>query len=80
MADIQHYKGLYILYGANETSSGLWEVSVTIADDDPEKTAKTLIINNKFDNEKDALDYALTTGKNAIDNIIKGEKPDQNII
>lgn len=76
MADIQHYKGRYILYGANEMPSGLWEVSVTIADDNPEKTAKTLIINNKFDKEKDALDYALTAGKNAIDKIIKGEKSD----
>ena len=77
MAEIQDYKGHFILYGANETPSGLWEVTVTIGDADAEKTAKTLMINKTFTSEEDALVYALTCGRSAIDKILNNEKPDQ---
>ena len=80
MPDLKEYKDHYILYGANETPSGFWQVSVTIGDDDAEKTARTLLIQKKFTSEKEALKNALAYGKDAINKLIKGNKPDYKSI
>ena len=63
MAEMKEYRGHYIIYGANEVTSGYWDVSLTIADSDPNMTVKTLSIDKSFSSEEEALSYAYSYGK-----------------
>jgi len=74
---MKEYKGHYIIYGANEVSSGFWEVSLTIADADPDMTVKTISVDKSFSSEEEALSYAYNYGKKTIDTA-KGSNSNQD--
>lgn len=69
MAEMKEYRSHYIIYGATEVTSGFWEVSLTIADADPDMTVKTISVDKSFSSEEEALSYAFDYGKKIIDTI-----------
>jgi hypothetical protein len=68
MAGIKQYRNHYVLYGAEETPSGFWEVNVTVSETNPNlTTALSYSIKDSFSGEKDALFFGYKYGKGLID-------------
>ena len=67
MAGIKAYREHIITFGADETPSGFWEISVAVSDNSLEKMTEKHSLKDFFPGEAAAMSFAYIYGKRLID-------------